>query len=54
MEEMKWSSSVFLGVLVANKQHWFLAWLWLKSAKLFASDSAIGHDMSEISHTEPF
>jgi hypothetical protein len=30
-----WSSSVFLGVLPANKQHWFLAWLWLKSTKTF-------------------
>jgi hypothetical protein len=40
MEEMKWPSSGFLGVLAAMKQHWFLAWLWLKSAKLLASDSA--------------
>jgi hypothetical protein len=29
-----------LGMLAANKQHWFLAWLSLKSAKLLASDSA--------------
>ena len=34
MEEMKWSSSGFLGVLAANKLGFGLA-LRLKSAKLF-------------------
>jgi hypothetical protein len=39
MEEMKWSSSLFLGVLGA-KNLGFGYWLWPKSAKLLAINSA--------------
>jgi hypothetical protein len=52
MEEMKWSSSSFLGVMWLQTT-FVLAWLWLKSAILWPVTVPRGHGMSKISHAEP-
>jgi hypothetical protein len=47
MEEMKWSSSDFHDLLCWLQSTLNLAWLWQKSANIFASNCG------EISHTQP-
>jgi hypothetical protein len=46
MDEMKWFSSAMLGVLAANNLG--LAWLWLRSAKLFGQQ----HSAKETWHVQ--
>ena len=52
MEEKKWSSSGFLGVLTANKLGFGLALAEI-SQTFWPAAVPRGHDMSKIRHAEP-